>query len=171
MVESVIRTALVRNTDSYWLVAAGVNGHQQYALALSFCCKLAPACQPGVLFTDLSQVLELKKRQQKEAERERRKREKALEKERGERELAAKIKMEHEAYQMQASTLREGYTSYELLPAPDKQAVLHVTRGDIARLHAEIGHMLCSAMHTLVIGLRGCVADSTCGACGWGSWV
>jgi hypothetical protein len=46
------------------------------------------------------QVRELKKRQQKQLERERKLREKALEKERAEREAAAKLKAEHDAYEL-----------------------------------------------------------------------
>jgi hypothetical protein len=45
-------------------------------------------------------VRELKKRQQKQLERERKLREKALEKERAEREAAAKLKAEHDAYEL-----------------------------------------------------------------------
>lgn len=49
----------------------------------------------------LCQVRELKKRQQKEREKEVKRREKQLEKEKGERAAQAKLKMEQEAYQLQ----------------------------------------------------------------------
>lgn len=47
-----------------------------------------------------AQVRELKKRQQKQLERERKVREKQLERERAEREAAAKLKAEHDAYEL-----------------------------------------------------------------------
>lgn len=49
---------------------------------------------------------ELKKRQQKQLERERKLREKQLEKERAEREAAAKLKAEHDAYELKVRMAR-----------------------------------------------------------------
>jgi F0F1-type ATP synthase assembly protein I len=51
------------------------------------------------------QVRELKKRQQKEREKEVKRREKQLEKEKAERAAQAKLKMEQEAYQLQVGCL------------------------------------------------------------------
>lgn len=51
------------------------------------------------------QVRELKKRQQKEREKEVKRREKQLEKEKTERAAQAKLKMEQEAYQLQVAAL------------------------------------------------------------------
>ncbi len=51
------------------------------------------------------QVRELKKRQQKQLERERKVREKQLERERQERELQTKLKMEQDAYEARVAAL------------------------------------------------------------------
>lgn len=52
-----------------------------------------------------AQVRELKKRQQKQLERERKLREKHIEKERQEKEMLAKLKMEQDAYEMKVAAL------------------------------------------------------------------
>jgi hypothetical protein len=59
-------------------------------------------------------VRELKKRQQKQLERERRLREKTLERERQEREMQAKLKMEQDAYEMRVAALAPKVEAMEM---------------------------------------------------------